>query len=97
MGHLSSAVQIALGLPLSHLNPEGRRVADREGFEPSVLLLAHTLSKRARSTTLPPVLWKRFLRVGSMPWVGRCARSFAARNAFHPKKATPEGVNPPAL
>ena len=30
-------------------------VADREGFEPSVRFHVHTLSKRARSTTPPPV------------------------------------------
>ena len=30
-------------------------MADRVGFEPTVLLLAHTLSKRAHSTTLTPV------------------------------------------
>lgn len=32
-----------------------KRVADREGFEPSVGFHLHTLSKRARSTTPPPV------------------------------------------
>ena len=31
------------------------QVADREGFEPSVGFHLHTLSKRARSTTPPPV------------------------------------------
>ena len=31
-------------------------MADREGFEPSVTLLPHTLSKRAHSTTLTPAL-----------------------------------------
>ena len=31
-------------------------MADRAGFEPAETLLPHTLSKRARSTTLPPVL-----------------------------------------
>jgi hypothetical protein len=30
-------------------------VADREGFEPSLPLTVNTLSKRARSTTLPSV------------------------------------------
>lgn len=34
---------------------EGVGVADREGFEPSVGFHLHTLSKRARSTTPPPV------------------------------------------
>ena len=29
-------------------------MADREGFEPSVLLPVHTLSRRAHSTTLTP-------------------------------------------
>lgn len=28
---------------------------DGEGFEPSVPIKAHTLSKRAHSTTLPPI------------------------------------------
>ena len=32
-----------------------KSVADREGFEPSVGFHLHTLSKRARSTTPPPV------------------------------------------
>ena len=36
-----------------------RRMADREGFEPSVTLLLHTLSKRAHSTTLTSVLIHR--------------------------------------
>ena len=31
-------------------------MADREGFEPSVTLLLHTLSKRAHSTTLTSAL-----------------------------------------
>ena len=30
-------------------------LAERGGFEPPVRLLVHTLSKRARSTTLPPL------------------------------------------
>ena len=34
-------------------------VADREGFEPSVTLLPHTLSKRAHSTTLTPALGRK--------------------------------------
>ncbi len=34
-------------------------MADREGFEPSVTLLLHTLSKRAHSTTLTSVLIHR--------------------------------------
>jgi len=37
-------------------------VADREGFEPSVTLLPHTLSKRAHSTTLTPALGGRDAR-----------------------------------
>ncbi len=32
------------------------KMADREGFEPSVTLLPHTLSKRAHSTTLTSAL-----------------------------------------
>ena len=31
-------------------------MADRAGFEPAETFLPHTLSKRAHSTTLPPVL-----------------------------------------
>ena len=31
-------------------------MAEREGFEPSKVLTPYTLSKRARSTTLPPLL-----------------------------------------
>lgn len=34
-------------------------MADREGFEPSLPLTVNTLSKRARSTTLPSVLIAR--------------------------------------
>lgn len=30
--------------------------ADGEGFEPSLPIKVNTLSKRARSTTLPPIL-----------------------------------------
>ena len=33
-----------------------RELAEREGFEPSKALTPYTLSKRAHSTTLPPVL-----------------------------------------
>lgn len=33
---------------------EKNKMADREGFEPSVLLPVHTLSRRAHSTTLTP-------------------------------------------
>ncbi len=43
-------------------------VADREGFEPSVRFHVHTLSKRARSTTPPPV---RFHDVAVQPPDGR--------------------------
>ena len=32
------------------------KVADGEGFEPSLPIKVNTLSKRARSTTLPPIL-----------------------------------------
>ena len=37
-------------------------VADREGFEPSVGFHLHTLSKRARSTTPPPVRLRHVVR-----------------------------------
>ena len=33
-------------------------MADREGFEPSVRFHVHTRSRRAPSTTRPPVLWR---------------------------------------
>ena len=40
-----------------------RRMADREGFEPSVPMKVHTLSKRAHSTTLTSVLCLLQLRL----------------------------------
>lgn len=40
-------------------NLREKKMADREGFEPSVTLLLHTLSKRAHSTTLTSVLIHR--------------------------------------
>ncbi len=43
-------------------------MADREGFEPSVTLLPHTLSKRAHSTTLTPALGGRDPRNPTGPW-----------------------------
>ena len=39
-----------------HLHCVVMKMADRAGFEPAETLLPHTLSKRAHSTTLPPVL-----------------------------------------
>lgn len=42
-------------------------VADREGFEPSVGFHLHTLSKRARSTTPPPVHVASHCEVASLP------------------------------
>ena len=42
--------------------------ADREGFEPSVTLLPHTLSKRAHSTTLTPALGGRDARNSLGSW-----------------------------
>ena len=41
---------------------------DREGFEPSVTLPPHTLSKRAHSTTLTPALGRRETRERRMAW-----------------------------
>ena len=38
------------------------RVADREGFEPSIRLHVYTRSRRAPSTTRPPVLLNQGLR-----------------------------------
>jgi hypothetical protein len=43
-------------------------LADREGFEPSVTLLLHTLSKRAHSTTLTPALGGRDARNWFRRW-----------------------------
>ncbi len=43
-------------------------MADREGFEPSVTLLPHTLSKRAHSTTLTPALGGRDARNSIHRW-----------------------------
>ncbi len=43
-------------------------MADREGFEPSVTLLLHTLSKRAHSTTLTPALGGRDARNSVHRW-----------------------------
>ena len=43
------------GLLLSHMTSKSEEMADRVGFEPTVTLLPHTLSKRAHSTTLTPV------------------------------------------
>ncbi len=43
-------------------------MADREGFEPSVTLLPHTLSKRAHSTTLTPALGGRDARDSAGAW-----------------------------
>ena len=43
-------------------------MADREGFEPSVTLLPHTLSKRAHSTTLTPALGGRQARNSFSTW-----------------------------
>ena|GEM_PF-6290170 len=43
-------------------------MADREGFEPSVTLLPHTLSKRAHSTTLTPALGGRDARNSVHCW-----------------------------
>ena len=51
-------------------------VADREGFEPSVGFHLHTLSKRARSTTPPPV---RFHDVAQRPSCPAGGRSGARR------------------
>ena len=52
------------------LKKRGKLPADREGFEPSVLLLAHTLSKRAHSTTLTPALSGRARTLGAARALG---------------------------
>lgn len=48
-------------------------MADRVGFEPTVRSHAHTLSKRAHSTTLTPVLlefalWPRRADATALTW-----------------------------
>lgn len=40
---------------MRHCGGFGIHLVDGEGFEPSVPMKAHTLSKRAHSTTLPPI------------------------------------------
>ena len=48
------------------------QLADREGFEPSVRFHVHTLSRRARSTTLASVHFspvQERVRWGGLVWV----------------------------
>ena len=47
-------------------------MADREGFEPSEPLRVHTLSRRARSTTLAPVLYLRAVTMEVIGVTGKC-------------------------
>ena len=65
-------------------------MADRVGFEPTVLLLAHTLSKRAHSTTLTPVRLKNRLFGRGGRKLSRCLEGsnseiviIASFRAFH--------------
>ncbi len=64
-------------------SPAGRDpvVAEREGFEPSVPVKVHALSKRAHSATLSP------LRPGSQD--ARSSRGMAEREGFEPSKGLP--------
>ncbi len=56
-GSAKPAEDEQFGLDLNSAVPlcPGKEMADREGFEPSVPFPAHTLSRRARSTTPAPV------------------------------------------
>jgi len=58
-----------------------REMADREGFEPSVLFPVHTLSRRAHSTALAPVLSARPERRGVARSLG--VRRGATRRKTH--------------
>jgi hypothetical protein len=57
-----------------------RRMADRVGFEPTVTLLPHTLSKRAHSTTLTPVRDSRGREPSHLPppWQSEFPREIAS-------------------
>ena len=80
--YLYPAPNRSLGLmSYSHL-PPWQMVAEREGFEPSVGVNLHTLSKRAPSTARPPLLlgarpasngsagWNKFI-FGNIPTVAQ--------------------------
>ena len=71
-----------------------RRMADREGFEPSVTLLLHTLSKRAHSTTLTSVLIHRVAGRGVRTKNRRLAIIFGKKIRSHPRasKCHPAGT-----
>ncbi len=52
-------------------------MAEREGFEPSLPVKVNTLSRRADSTTLPPLqpeLWKRLV-----PWFDLINKRFEGK------------------
>ena len=46
---------------LAAFDGEGGVMAEREGFEPSIRLPVYTLSRRAPSTTRPPLRWSKWL------------------------------------
>ncbi len=52
-----------------------KNLAEREGFEPSVQFPVHTLSKRAPSTTRPPLLWENTPRAQPIQAARRRARA----------------------
>ena len=66
-------------------------MADREGFEPSVTLLLHTLSKRAHSTTLTPALGGRDARNSAHRWQSLFEKF---RNELFPSDVLDPGENP---
>ena len=59
----------------------GISMAERTGFEPAVPLLAHTLSKRAPSTTRPPLQLLLFYQKVSYFLPARFSLSCSTRNA----------------
>lgn len=59
----------------------GMKMADGEGFEPSVLLPAHTLSRRARSTAPAPILFDLSRASWHIP-LGRPMKTRIAMEAY---------------
>ncbi len=66
-------------------------VAERQGFEPWRRFPAYTLSRRAPSTTRPPLRWTRFCRVT----LNIATRQEVARlSGGKPARPCPVGTNP---
>ena len=61
----SEAIKFQSIIPaLSHNSPHGQ-MAEREGFEPSVELPPHILSRDAHSATLSPLLFKNLRKIAT--------------------------------